>query len=103
MLTSHQKGNPKEVIVGWYSTGFGVTRGSALIHEFYFREVANLFHVPVDTTFRNGEATIKAFVSVNLSLGDQSLAAQFQKIPAELPMSEVERVECLYSEECALC
>ncbi|KNA22940.1 hypothetical protein SOVF_029310 [Spinacia oleracea] len=92
MLTSHQKVNPKEIIVGWYSTGFGVTGGSALIHEFYSREVANPVHVTVDTTFRNGEATIKAFVSVNLSLGDQSLAAQFQEIPAELRMSEAERV-----------
>uniref|UniRef100_A0A803KPN1 Uncharacterized protein n=1 Tax=Chenopodium quinoa TaxID=63459 RepID=A0A803KPN1_CHEQI len=40
---------------------------------------------------RNGEATIKAFVSVSLSLGDQPLAAQFQEIPAELRMSEAER------------
>ncbi|CAO2825150.1 unnamed protein product [Amaranthus hypochondriacus] len=92
MLTSHQKVNPKEVIVGWYSTGFGVTGGSVLIHEFYSREVANPIHLTVDTTFMNGEATLKAFVSVNLSLGDQSLAAQFQEIPAELQMSEAERV-----------
>ncbi|KAL4290104.1 hypothetical protein GQ457_14G025270 [Hibiscus cannabinus] len=27
MLASHQKVNPKEVIVGWYSTGLGVTGG----------------------------------------------------------------------------
>ncbi|XP_057548446.1 eukaryotic translation initiation factor 3 subunit F-like [Amaranthus tricolor] len=92
MLTSHQKVNPKEVIVGWYSTGFGVTGGSVLIHEFYSREVANPIHLTVDTTFMNGEATLKAFISVNLSLGDQSLAAQFQEIPAELQMSEAERV-----------
>lgn len=92
MLTSHQKVNPKEVIVGWYSTGFGVSGGSALIHEFYTREVANPVHLTVDTTFRNGEATIKAFVSVNLSLGDHPLAAQFQEIPVDLRMSEAERV-----------
>lgn len=92
MLTSHQKVNPKEVIVGWYSTGFGVSGGSALIHEFYSREVTNPVHLTVDTTFRTGEATIKAFVSVNLSLGDQPLAAQFQEIPADLRMSEAERV-----------
>ena len=77
-----------------YSTGFGVTGGSVLIHEFYSREVANPIHLTVDTTFMNGEATLKAFISVNLSLGDQSLAAQFQEIPAELQMSEAERVGC---------
>ncbi|KAK9755714.1 hypothetical protein RND81_01G045100 [Saponaria officinalis] len=92
MLTSHQKVNPKEFIVGWYSTGFGVSGGSALIHEFYSREVANPIHLTVDTTFRNGEPSIKAFVSVNLSLGGQPLAAQFQEVPAELRLSEAERV-----------
>ncbi|GAB4859977.1 Eukaryotic translation initiation factor 3 subunit F [Ancistrocladus abbreviatus] len=92
MLMAHQKVNPKEVIVGWYSTGFGVTGGSALIHEFYSREVPNPVHLTADTTFRNGDAAMKAFVSVNLSLGDQQLAAQFQEIPVDLRMAEAERV-----------
>ncbi|XP_043702775.1 eukaryotic translation initiation factor 3 subunit F-like [Telopea speciosissima] len=92
MLLSHQKVNPKEVIVGWYSTGFGVSGGSALIQEFYSREVPNPVHLTVDTGFRNGEASIKAFVSVNLSLGDRQLAAQFQEIPLDLRMVEAERV-----------
>ncbi|PON69056.1 JAB1/MPN/MOV34 metalloenzyme [Parasponia andersonii] len=92
MLISHQKVNPKEVIVGWYSTGLGVTGGSALIHEFYSREVPNPVHLTVDTGFRNGEGTIKAYVSVNLSLGDRQLAAQFQEIPLDLRMVEAEQV-----------
>ncbi|KAJ6357597.1 hypothetical protein OIU78_005442 [Salix suchowensis] len=52
LLLSHQKVNPKEVIVGWYSTGLGVTGGSALIHEFYSREVPNPIHLTVDTGFQ---------------------------------------------------
>uniref|UniRef100_A0A7N0TH37 Eukaryotic translation initiation factor 3 subunit F n=1 Tax=Kalanchoe fedtschenkoi TaxID=63787 RepID=A0A7N0TH37_KALFE len=92
MLASHQKVNPKEVIVGWYSTGFGVTGGSVLIHDFYSREVANPIHLTVDTGFRNGEGSIKAFVSNSLSLGDRQLAAQFQEIPLDLRMVEAERV-----------
>ncbi|XP_021903969.1 eukaryotic translation initiation factor 3 subunit F [Carica papaya] len=92
MLASHQKVNPKEVIVGWYSTGFGVTGGSALIHEFYSREVTNPVHLTVDPGFRNGECNIKAYVSANLSLGDRQLAAQFQEIPLDLRMVEAERV-----------
>ncbi|EOY17890.1 Eukaryotic translation initiation factor 3 subunit F isoform 1 [Theobroma cacao] len=92
MLVSHQKVNPKEVIVGWYSTGLGVTGGSALIHDFYSREVPNPVHLTVDTGFRNGEGTIKAYVSVNLSLGDLQLAAQFQEIPLDLRMVEAERL-----------
>ncbi|KAK1272336.1 Eukaryotic translation initiation factor 3 subunit F [Acorus gramineus] len=92
MLLSHQKVNPKEVIVGWYSTGFGLTGGSALIHDFYAREVTNPIHLTVDTGFNSGEASIKAYVSINLSLGDQPLAAQFHEIPLDLRMVEAERV-----------
>ncbi|XVE99716.1 hypothetical protein REPUB_Repub03eG0224800 [Reevesia pubescens] len=92
MLVSHQKVNPKEVIVGWYSTGLGVTGGSVLIHDFYSREVPNPVHLTVDTGFGNGEGTIKAYVSVNLALGDRQLAAQFQEIPLDLRMVEAERV-----------
>lgn len=92
MLSSHQKVNPKEIIVGWYSTGLGVTGGSALIHEFYSREVPNPIHLTVDTGFANGEGTIKAYVSNNLSLGDRQIAAQFQEIPLDLRMIEAERI-----------
>ncbi|KAG5081328.1 hypothetical protein AAZX31_02G239200 [Glycine max] len=92
MLLSHQKVNPKEVIVGWYSTGLGVTGGSALIHEFYSREVPNPIHLTVDTGFTKGACTIKAYVSHNLSLGDRQIAAQFQEIPLDLRMVEAERI-----------
>ncbi|KAJ4822233.1 Eukaryotic translation initiation factor 3 subunit F [Turnera subulata] len=62
--------------VARYSTGLGVTGGSALIHEFCSSEVPNPTHLKVDTGFRVGEVTIKACVSVNLSLGDGTLAAK---------------------------
>lgn len=48
----------------------------------------------VDTGFNNGEGTIKAYVSANLSLGDRQLAAQFQEVPLDLRMVEAERVGC---------
>ncbi|CAK9135733.1 unnamed protein product [Ilex paraguariensis] len=92
MLSSHQKVNPKEVIVGWFSTGFGVSGGSALIHDFYSREVRNPVHLTIDTEFKSEEASVKGFVSVSLSLEDQQLAAQFQEIPLDLRMVEAERV-----------
>lgn len=97
MYTSHQKVNPKEVIVGWYSTGFGVSGGSALIHEFYSREATNAgqitaVHLTVDTSFTNGEASVKAFVSSNLSLADRPLAAQFYEIPLDMRMLEAEKI-----------
>ncbi|XP_042420961.1 eukaryotic translation initiation factor 3 subunit F-like isoform X2 [Zingiber officinale] len=65
MYLSHLKVNPKEVLVGWFSTGFGVSGGSALIHEFYVKELKEAqssippIHLTVDTRFKNGEASIK--------------------------------------------
>lgn len=91
-----------------FSTGFGVSGGSSLIHDFYVKELKDSvkdlkdaqnsvppLHLTVDTGFRNGEASIKAYVSVNLSLGDRPLAAQFQEIPLDLRMIEAERVGCM--------
>ncbi|CAL9117834.1 unnamed protein product [Musa textilis] len=105
MYMSHLKVNPKEVLVGRYSTGVGVSGGSALIHDFYVKELKDStkdireaqnsvppVHLTVDTGFINGEASIKAYMSVNLSLGDRSLAVRFQEIPLDLRMIEAERV-----------
>ncbi|CAL9202101.1 unnamed protein product [Musa hybrid cultivar] len=105
MYMSHLKVNPKEVTVGWFSTGFGVSGGSALIHDFYvkelkeavkeFKDTQNILppiHLTVDTGLRNGQASIKAYILVNLSLGDRPLAAQFQEIHLDLKMIEAERV-----------
>lgn len=63
-----------------------------MIHDFYSREATNPVHLTVDTGFRNGEASIKGYVSISLSLGDRQLAAQFHEIPVELQMSEAERI-----------
>lgn len=79
-----------------YSTGLGVNGGSALIHEFYSREVSKPIHLTVDTGFADGEGSIKAYVSNNLSLGDHQIAAQFQEIPLDLRMVEAERIGCMY-------
>ncbi|XP_057868245.1 eukaryotic translation initiation factor 3 subunit F isoform X2 [Cryptomeria japonica] len=92
MYELHQRVNPKEVIVGWYSTGSGVSGSSALIQDFYAREVTNPVHLTVDTRFENIEASIRAYVSTILSLGDRQLAAQFHEIPLDLRMVEAERV-----------
>jgi hypothetical protein len=78
-----------------FSTGFGVSGGSTLIHEFYSREVQNPIHLTVDTGFTRGEASIKAYISSNLSLGDRHLAAQFQEIPLDLRMIEAEKAGCM--------
>lgn len=92
MFELHQRVNPKEVIVGWYSTSAGVSSSDALIQEFYARETTNPVYVTVDTTFQDETASIRAFVSTTLSLGERQLAAQFHEIQLDLRMVEAERV-----------
>ncbi|CAM6095491.1 unnamed protein product [Calypogeia fissa] len=92
MFDLHQRVNAKEVIVGWYSTGAGVSGSDALIQDFYAREVTNPVHLTVDTTFSDEKACIKAYVSTNLTLGDRQLAAQFHEIQLDLRLIEAERI-----------
>lgn len=92
MFELHQRVNPKEVIVGWYSTSAGVNSSDALIQDFYARETTNPVYVTVDTTFQDETASIRAFVSTTLSLGERQLAAQFHEIQLDLRMVEAERV-----------
>lgn len=62
MYELHKRVNSAEVVVGWYSTGADVTEHSVLIHEYYAREAKNPVHITVDTTLRNSEMGMKAFV-----------------------------------------
>lgn len=62
MYELHKKVNSSEVVVGWYSTGPDVTEHSVLIHEYYAREAKNPVHLTIDTTLRNGEMDMKAYI-----------------------------------------
>ncbi|KAH7352025.1 hypothetical protein KP509_19G025600 [Ceratopteris richardii] len=92
MFELHQRVNPKEVIVGWYSTSAGVSSSDALIQDFYTREMPNPVYLTVDTTFQDETTSVRAFVSMPLSLGDKQLAAHFHEIQLDLRMLEAERV-----------
>ncbi|TFK43777.1 JAB1/Mov34/MPN/PAD-1 ubiquitin protease-domain-containing protein [Crucibulum laeve] len=64
MYELHHKVNPKEVIVGWYSTGSNLNTYSALIQNFYSQETAphQAIHVAVNTGAEEGqEADVKAY------------------------------------------
>jgi len=92
MFDLHQRVSPKEVIIGWYSTGFGVTGSDALIQEFYAREVANPVHLTVDPMFTDERANIRAYVSSQLTLEDRPIAAQFHEIQLDMRLVEAERI-----------
>lgn len=92
MYDLHHRVNPKEVIVGWFSTGRGVDASDALLQDFYGRDVSNPVHLTVDTTMTNNEMAIEAFVSTSLSLGDKPVATHFHQLAVDLRMHEADRV-----------
>lgn len=69
MVELHQKVNPKEQIVGWYSTGDAVVPTDALIHEFYAHECVNPVHVTLDVNFADRSKLMRAWVGQSLTLG----------------------------------
>lgn len=85
------KVNPRERVVGWFSTGTDVSGSDALIHTFYTNEAPNPVHLVVDTSLQNDRMAIKAFVSRALSLKGREVAREFQEVPCEVRAVEAER------------
>lgn len=92
MFELHHRANPKEQIVGWYSTGRGVDASDALIQDFYGRDVANPVHLTVDTLMTGDQMAVEAFVSTSLMLGDKPVATHFHEIAVEAKMADADRV-----------
>ncbi|KAK7054881.1 hypothetical protein VNI00_003344 [Paramarasmius palmivorus] len=94
-----QKVNPKDVIVGWYSTG---TEGEeaklntydALIMNFYSQECAphQAVHVKLSTGLEEGStAGVQGFVSSPVGVLPKPENCVFQPIPVSLQFRETER------------
>jgi len=94
MYELHHKVNPKEVIVGWYSTGSNLNTYSALIQNFYSQETAphQAIHISVNTGVDVGqEAGVKAFISSPLGVFPKPENCVFVSVPVELRFHDVER------------
>jgi len=96
MLKLHHQIAPKEVILGWYSTGSELNQKSALIHSFYTKEIgagSNPVHITVDTNLTNFHMSIKGFVNNSVTLQEgKELGYQFLPVPLELESFDEERV-----------
>jgi len=98
MLVLRQKVSPREVVVGWFSTGDEITATSAVIHAFYctkesqFTPTAVLLgpiHMLVDTSLLQQSFGIKAFVNVRTAVAENLL--QFHEIPLRVQTSAAEK------------
>ncbi|THG98341.1 hypothetical protein EW026_g3845 [Hermanssonia centrifuga] len=94
MYELHHKVNPKEVIVGWYSTGSNLNTYSALIQNFYSQEIAphQAIHLALNTGVEEGQQSgVKAYVSSPIGVTPKPENAVFLPIPCELQFKETER------------
>ncbi|KAL5487681.1 hypothetical protein ACEPAI_5789 [Sanghuangporus weigelae] len=90
----HHKVHPKEVIVGWYSTGSNLNTYSALIQYFYSQETAPhpAVHITLNTGTEEGsEPGVKAFLSSPVGVYPKPENCVFIPIPCELRFNNSER------------
>jgi translation initiation factor 3 subunit F len=93
MYDLHRKVSTREGIVGWYSTGNAITEHSALLHEFYGREIPMPVHLLVDTSFNDaGKMEVKAYTSIPISLGEKNLGSRFVEVGCKMLVSEAEKI-----------
>jgi len=89
-----RKAHPKEVIVGWYSTGSKLDTYAALIQNFYSQETAphQAIHIALDTGLQQGtSAGFNAYISSPVGVHPKPENAVFIPIPCELRFNETER------------
>jgi translation initiation factor 3 subunit F len=91
MLELHQRVSPKDVLVGWYSTGAGITDTDALIHDFFARECAAPVHLAIDTGFLDESRALRAWVGTPVSLGDAVVGTTFTELTVEHKFADAER------------
>jgi len=102
MLDLHQKANPNEVVVGWYSSASVIDENSVTIHNLYWKEMnQSPIHLTVDSELYGGRMEIQPYVSEQLgnddaedeeeTENDNVITQQFFPIDFELDTSECEQ------------
>jgi len=93
MLELHQKVNPREVIVGWYSTGSNLNTYSALIQGFYQQETAphQAIHLSLDTDATDGQLGVRTYLSAPVGVSVKAENCVFTPVPCTLRYTEIEQ------------
>lgn len=104
MAALQQKVNPREQIVGWFSTHAEVSGSDALIQSFYANECASPALLTVDTSLRDGALAVRAHASRALSIQGRELAREFQEVACRITSTDLEQLgtDLLATEETRL-
>lgn len=94
MFELHQRASPKEIIVGWYSTGSNLNTYSALIQNFYSQETTphQAVHITMNTGTQEGEEPgVKAYISSPVGVFPKPENCVFIPVPITLSDQPAER------------
>lgn len=94
MYSLHQRVNAKEVLVGWYATGFEPDESSVLFHEEFFSRQTQphpAVHLLIDTTLSGSQMSIKTFVTSPVGVPGDFLGSMFIQIPCEMSYFDAEK------------
>lgn len=95
MYGLHRKVYPKQVVVGWYSTGSELTHNDQFYHQFFedqAMEGATPIFLLVDMSLSAAGVKTKAFVRSELALGGKHVASAFKDIRLRTFKSDAERI-----------
>lgn len=88
MYDLHLKVDPKNVIVGWYSTFF--SDHSQPMHDFYSKKLGNPIHIIVDPRLQGESLHIKVLTTQKLTVAGKQIGPVFREIPFEWKTGEAE-------------
>jgi len=91
MLALHAKVNPKEVVIGWFTTGDKITYLSSQIHA-YQQLTEQPVLLTVDTSLTKERLGVKAYVGKTVKVAEKSVVARFERASLEYFALEAEKI-----------
>ena len=92
MLELNTRCTPKDVLVGWYSTGSVIVTTDSPLHEFFARECTHPLHLAVDTGLLEPGKAVRAWVGSPVSLKESVVGTSFTPVAVTFAYSAAERV-----------
>ncbi|KAG2209982.1 maintenance of mitochondrial structure and function-domain-containing protein [Mucor mucedo] len=95
MYELHQRVNPEEIILGWYTAGPNLTAACTPVHAFFAEDVAPFqpIHVTIDTDalFKTADMGLRAYASAPVGFSTKPGDCLFLSVPCEVKYLDAER------------
>lgn len=92
MLELHSRVNPREKVVGWYSSSATVGMNSLTIHGMYMPYVQAPVHLTVDAELTDSRMDIKAYTAHAIAAKGKPVVTRFEEVEMYQESSEPERI-----------